>query len=157
MAKSTKTTKKKHTDYQATLKLLAGSRDSGLIRQLIRTTDPRVIKAVCNACLNLCAGDISLSPAQRRKFATRRRFFKRIIRPNESVEKKRQLLLGQRGGAGFLAILPAVISTALGALGPLLWNRSSGSGHERTSLRQVPTGGGGRAGPPAEPSGRHRV
>ena len=124
MAKPNSTsTKNKQLKY--TLNLLAQSHDHRHTRQLIRSADPRVIKAVCNACLNLCVGGIKLGSAARRKFAARRRFFKRLIRPRESVEQKRQILLGQRGGVGFLAILPAVISTALSALGPLLFNRDS--------------------------------
>jgi phosphoserine phosphatase len=77
-----------------------------------------VIKAICNAALNVEQGDIHLSPVQRGLFATHRKQIAKLTAASGSLQSKRAIIQSQKGGFPFIPIL---IGTALGALGGKLF------------------------------------
>ena len=77
-----------------------------------------VIKAICNAALNVEQGDISLSPAQRLLFTKHRNQIAKLTSRGADIKTKRNIIQSQKGGFPFIPIL---IGTALGALGGKLF------------------------------------
>jgi ABC-type methionine transport system ATPase subunit len=77
-----------------------------------------VIKAICNAALNVEQGDIHLSPAQRQLFGKHRKQIAKLTSRVADVKTKRNVIQSQKGGFPFIPIL---IGTALGALGGKLF------------------------------------
>ena len=100
--------------------LLASVRKPNFTRALIKEAPPGVIKTISDAALNVMHGrGIKLSSRNRARFAKQRRIFKLLSSPSVAIEKKRKVLVGR----GFLALLPMLLSTVLGAIGPGLFRK----------------------------------
>lgn len=85
---------------------------------MLKGASDDVIKAICNAALNVEQGDIHLSPAQRQLFGHHRKQIATLTDSTGNIQKKRTLIQSQKGGFPFIPIL---IGTALGALGGKLF------------------------------------
>ena len=106
-----------------TIKFLATCRDPRLQRMILQSSSDSVYKAICNAFFNVAENpDISLTPVQKKIFKKHRNFIQKIIEPKIKIQHKKRLL--QRGGHPILAaILPAILSSAIGVLGSAFLNR----------------------------------
>ena len=103
------------------LKYLSVCRDPNAFRAVIRTAPDSVIKSICNAALNIERGDIVLNSRQKACFRQFRKEIATLTSKGASLEGKRKLIQRQKGG--FLGALPALLSTAISALGGGLFSR----------------------------------
>jgi hypothetical protein len=110
-----------------TIKFLATCRDPRLQRMILQSSTDSVYKAICNAFFNVAENpDISLSSRHKRIFKKHRNFIQKIISPKIKLQQKKRLI--QRGGHPILAaILPSILSTAIGVLGSAFLNRQLSS------------------------------
>lgn len=105
--------RKKNQTFKRYIKFLAVNTDKKISKQIIKTAPDKVIKAICNAAVNAQHGDIALSKSQKKIFHTNRKLFQLLNTRSIPIEKKRHAIV-QKGG---VAILPILLTTALGALG----------------------------------------
>ena len=99
------------------LNRVANSKHPKILRTTISRAPNSVIKSISDVALNaMHGGGIKLSKRQRDLFAKRRSVFNILINRKVALARKRKVLVGK----GFLAILPLLISTVLGAIGPQL-------------------------------------
>jgi hypothetical protein len=85
---------------------------------VLKDAPDEVVKAICNAALNVEQGDIRLTPEQIRLFSTHRAKIAKLTSHDHNLGTKRQIISSQKGGFPFIPIL---IGTALGALGGKLF------------------------------------
>ena len=101
-----------------TVKYLSVCSNPRAYNSVLRGAPDEVIKAICNAALNIEQGDIRLSPAQRQLFSAHRKKIAKITSRVTDIKSKRNIIQSQKGGFPFIPIL---IGTALGALGGKLF------------------------------------
>ena len=101
-----------------TVKYLSVCSNPRAYNSVLKGAPDEVIKAICNAALNIEQGDIRLSPAQRQLFAVHRKKISKITSRVGDLKGKRHIIQSQKGGFPFIPIL---IGTALGALGGKLF------------------------------------
>ena len=102
------------------IRLIASVRKPNFTRVLVKEAPPGVIKSISDAALNAMHGrGVKLSAHNRSRFSKQRRIFKLLASPSIALEKKRKVLVGR----GFLALLPMLLSTVLGAIGPGLFRK----------------------------------
>ena len=85
---------------------------------MVRAAPDDVIKAICNAALNVEQGDVHLTPLQRKLFSAHRAQIAKLTSHRHELKNERKFVASQRGGFPFIPIL---IGTALGALGGKLF------------------------------------
>lgn len=108
-----------------TVQYLSVCRDPKIRQLVLNKSSDGVIKAICNAALNVERGDVSLTPAQKRLFARHRKHISLLTARNVPLKKKRKALV-QRGG--FLQfLLPALLGPIISTIGNLLFNRGGGN------------------------------
>lgn len=118
--------KPKHpSKTKRTIKYLSICSNPKLTRQIISESDQDVVKAICNAALNAQSGDVSLRDKEKKDFARFRDVFNRLTSRDLNLSQKRKLILRNQKGSGFFAIIPALLSSVLGAIGSSFLNRSS--------------------------------
>ncbi|MBI1884650.1 MAG: hypothetical protein HYS08_10685 [Chlamydiae bacterium] len=110
--------KGKKSTIKRTVKYLTVCSDPRAYQRVLKGSSDEVIKAICNAALNVEQGDIHLSPVQRQLFAAHRRQIAKLTDRNSDLKGKRAVIQSQKGGFPFIPIL---IGTALGALGGKLF------------------------------------
>ena len=99
------------------LNKVANSKQPKILRNSIYRAPNSVIKSISDVALNAMHGaGIKLSHRQRAIFAKKRSVFNILINRKVALARKRKALVGK----GFLAILPVLLSTVLGAIGPQL-------------------------------------
>jgi hypothetical protein len=101
-----------------TVKYLSVCSNPRAYNSVLRAAPDEVIKAICNAALNIEQGDIRLSPAQRHLFAANRKTIAKITSRTGDLKSKRNIIQSQKGGFSFLPIL---LTAALCGLGPQLF------------------------------------
>jgi hypothetical protein len=100
------------------IKLLALLKDSNQQRVLLNRAPDSVIKAICDAALNVLQSDsVQIKPKTKRTFVKHRLLFSKLVNKQIPIVNKRKALT-QKGG---LAILPVILSTVLGSLGSLFF------------------------------------
>ena len=99
------------------VKFLAVSKDPKATQAVLKSAPEPVVKSVCNAALNLLAGDIKISPSQKAIFKKHKSTISQLASKGPAISLKRRLLT-QKGG-GFL--IPLLISTVLSTLGSALF------------------------------------
>lgn len=88
-------------------------------RAIIRTADKSQLHCLCEICLNVLGGNLSVNVKKLRKYKTA---IRKIVNKKLSLEKKRKEFINQTGG--FLPIiLPAVLSALAGFAGKAIGSR----------------------------------
>ena len=105
-----------HT-VKRTIKFLAIPHNHQIQKAILKSSSDSVIKAICNAAYNIHQNpELHLAPKQRTLFRKNRQTIFKLTSPKITIPKKRKIL--QRGGGPLLfALLPALLSTAISALG----------------------------------------
>lgn len=93
----------------------------GIQKRLIKTCPDSVIKSICNAAVNILRGEVVLTPKQKKLFAKHRKVIEKICARKVPLNSKRSAIVQK--GKGLLAILPLLLSTAIGALGTAFANK----------------------------------
>ena len=101
-----------------TLKYLNICKNPKAYRSVLQGSSDDVIKALCNAALNVEQGDIDLTPQQQQLYAAHRTQIAKLTSRAIDLRRKRGVIGSQTGGFPFIPIL---IGTALGALGGKLF------------------------------------
>jgi hypothetical protein len=101
-----------------TVKYLSVCSNPRAYNSVLKGAPDEVIKAICNAALNIEQGDIRLSPAQRQLFSAHRGKISKLTSRGGDLKGKRNLIQSQKGGFPFI---PVLIGTAVGALGGKLF------------------------------------
>ena len=114
-----KVARKKEKPVKRYVQFLSLCKDPASRKLVLQKAPESVIKAICNASLNASNGDIRLTPKQKKLFKRYQPLFQHLNSRQESIPKKRKLLV-QKGG---LAILPIILSTVLGSLGSALFSK----------------------------------
>ena len=109
---------KKVTSTKRAVKLLAVCKDPQVRRVILSRAPDSVIKTICNAALNVERGELALNRRQKATFRKHRGQIQKLTRLEVPLDEKRKLLQG-----GSFPILPLLLSTALSALGPLLFGK----------------------------------
>ena len=97
-----------------TVKYLSVCSNPRAYSSVLKGAPDEVIKAICNAALNIEQGDIRLSPAQRRLFSAHRKTISKATSRTVDLKSKRNLIQSQKGG---YSVVPLLIGAALLALG----------------------------------------
>ena len=100
-----------------TVKFLATCTDPRIQRAILQGASDSVYKSICNAFFNIAENpDINLTKVQRKDFQRFNSVIRKLIAHQVPLNQKKKII--QRGGGPFLiALLPAVISTALSLIG----------------------------------------
>ena len=101
-----------------TVKYLSVCSNPRAYNSVLKGAPDEVIKAICNAALNIEQGDIRLSPAQRRLFSAHRKTISKITSRTVDLKSKRNIIQSQKGG---YFVVPFLIGAALLALGGSLF------------------------------------
>ena len=104
-----------------TVKYLSVCRDPQALRAAVRAAPDSVIKTICNAALNIERGDIVLNSRQKTCFRQFRKQIATLTTKRVALEAKRKLIQRQKGG--LLDVVPALLGTAVSALGGALFRR----------------------------------
>ena len=107
-----------------TIKFLAHPHTQKISKEIIKNSSDPVIKAICNAAFNIQQNpDIQLAPSQKKIFSKHRTHIYKLTNPRIPIARKRKII--QRGGGSFLiAFIPALLSTAISAIGSAFLNSS---------------------------------
>ncbi len=105
-----------------TIKFLAIPHSQKIHKEIVKNASDPIIKAICNAAYNIQQNpDIDLAPSHKRLFARHRKQIYTLTDPKIAISRKRKII--QTGGNPFLiALLPALLSTAISALGSAFIN-----------------------------------
>ncbi len=111
-------------ETKRTIKFLSIPHSKAINLQILKSARPPVIKAICNAAYNLEQNpNLPLNPKAKAFFRAHKGRISQLTNPKLSVAKKRKIL--QTGGSPFLiALLPAILSTAISFLGSTFLNSS---------------------------------
>ena len=101
------------------VKYLAVSKDPKATSAVLKSAPDPVVKSVCNAALNLLAGDIKISPNNKKIFARHKNIISQLASKGICLKSKRKLLTQK--GSGFF--IPLLISTVLSTLGSALFKK----------------------------------
>lgn len=82
---------------------------------LLKAVDDKKIHCVCECVYNTLKGKVPLSASQRTRLSRHKKTLRRIVKPKESISKKRKLLV-QKGGSFLPLVLSPIISGILGNL-----------------------------------------
>jgi hypothetical protein len=101
-----------------TVKYISVCTDPRAYRSVLRGSTDDVIKAICNAALNVQQGDIHLTPSLRQLFSAHRSQIAKLTHRGTDLKRKRAIIESQKGGFPFI---PLLIGSALGAFGGKLF------------------------------------
>ena len=93
------------------LRVLAKSKPS-MTKAIIKTADGDVINAVCECCLNVLKGTITLYLEERKWVRKNKERLRSLVKKNVSIKKKKALI--QSGG--FLSSLLLPVLSVVGSL-----------------------------------------
>ena len=101
------------------VKFLAVSKDPKISSSVLKSAPEPVVKSVCNAALNLLAGDIKITPNQKKIFKQHKNIISQLASKGIPLQSKRKLLT-QKGSGIFI---PLLIATVLSTLGSALFKK----------------------------------
>lgn len=104
-------TVKKHSELLRALCKL----DSKERIALLKSLEDKKIHCVCECIYNTLKGKIPLSTKQKTRLSRHKSILRKLVKPGESIKKKRKVLL-QTGGALLPLILTPLLSALLGNL-----------------------------------------
>lgn len=84
-----------------------------VVKAVIKSSDPDLLRALCECGLNVLKGNVKLSPSQKKKLCRHKHNLRHLIGKKTSLKKKRIIL--QKGG-----FLGALLIPALSFLGSIL-------------------------------------
>ena len=94
-----------------------------LRKAILSAADKDLFQCICECCLNICKGSVSLTPGQKAQLCKHSKTIRQLADRKVSLKKKKQLLQ-QRGGAAFLpALIAPIVSIAAGLISDLLSNK----------------------------------
>jgi hypothetical protein len=99
--------------HAAHLHLLAKSKKP-LRKAILKASDGKLIRAICECCKNALHGDVQHPPTRKRRLRQHKRWIKEILNKKTGIKRKRDILIHN---GGFLPIL----LNALGGLLPTLF------------------------------------
>jgi hypothetical protein len=102
---------------ERTVKYIGVCRDPAAYRSVVRAAPDSVLKAICNAALNVERGEIKLSPARKTLFRQHRQQIANLTSRRVGLASKRRIL-EQSGGAFWI---PTLIGAAISALGSAIF------------------------------------
>jgi hypothetical protein len=102
---------------ERTVKYIGVCRDPVAYRSVVRAAPDSVLKAICNAALNVERGEIKLSPARKTLFRQHRQQIANLTSRRVGLASKRRIL-EQSGGAFWI---PTLIGAAISALGSAIF------------------------------------
>ena len=83
------------------------------VKAIIKTIDDDLLKTLCECCLNVLKGNISITPSQKRRLSSYKKHLRKLSK--KGVSRKQRVSLLQTGGL-LGALIPAVLSAFLPAL-----------------------------------------
>jgi hypothetical protein len=89
-------------------------------RKIIRNGSGKLIKVLCNACLNAQRGNIHYSPYHRKLISPHSKFINDLTSKKLTLNQKRDRISKSKSGSGFLAILPHLIGPVVSTIGSFL-------------------------------------
>ena len=101
------------------IKFLSVCRNPNQLRVLISSAPDSVLKCISDAALNAIKGDVKLTSGQKKRFKHYRALLESLATRKSSLKSKKNSIL--KGGA--LPLIPILLSTVLGSLGSLLFNK----------------------------------
>ena len=115
-------TRSKNRITKRTLKFLAICRNPDIQKRIIKSAPDSIIKGICNAAFNIQQNpDIKLSNKEKLLFRRYKLKIGKLTHPRIPIAKKRRII--QTGGGHFLiALVPALLTTALSTLGSAFIN-----------------------------------
>ena len=108
----------KTNSIKKALKLLAVCQDPKVRKSILTRAPDELIKKICNALLNVERGNVELAPKNKKIVAKHRKTIAKLTSLKYTLDKKRKFLT-QKGG--IFPIIPILLSTALSALGSILF------------------------------------
>lgn len=99
-------------------KLLAVCQDPRVRKSILARAPDELIKKICNAAINVERGHIQIAPKNKKVLSKHRKDIAKLTSLRYSIGKKRKFLI-QKGG--IFPIIPILLSSALTALGSLLF------------------------------------
>ncbi len=114
---------RKFSPVKHTLKFLSFCQDPQIQREVLSRAPPEVIKALCNAALNVQRGEVTLSAEQKRILGRHRLLISKLVELKLPLERKRKLLVQRGGGPILAAIIPILLSSVFSSLGSLIFKR----------------------------------
>lgn len=85
-------------------------------RSILKHSDNKLTRAICECCINTLHGKIKLSARQRIRLKKYKKTIRSLAQRRQSLKSKKKQIV-QTGGSFLLALLPAAISTVLSLLG----------------------------------------
>ena len=122
LASEPSVTRSKNRITKRTLKFLSICRNPYIQKRIIKSAPDSIIKGICNAAFNIQQNpDIKLSKKEKSLFRKYKLKIGKLTHPRIPISKKRKII--QTGGGPFLiALVPALLSTALSTLGSAFIN-----------------------------------
>ena len=111
---------KKSNITKRAIQFLAVCKDRSVTKKILERAPDCVLKTICNAALNAEKGDIKIPKRERQLFAKHRGSIAKLTNKKLFLATKRRII--QRGGF-FQVLIPAILSTILGALGSAIFNK----------------------------------
>jgi len=84
-------------------------------KTVLKDADRSLIYSICELCDNTLAGNVPLSPSDKKKLSKYKALLRRLAKRGESWQKKKQILV-QRGGGFFIPLLLSVVAPLLSNL-----------------------------------------
>jgi hypothetical protein len=109
--------------HAAQLHLLAKSKKP-MREAILKASDCKLIKAICECCKNALYGDVHHPPTRKRRLQQHKRWIKAVLNKKTGLKQKKKILI-QRGG-----FLPILLS-ALGGILPSLFGSLFGNNGTR--------------------------
>jgi hypothetical protein len=113
-----------------TVKYLSVCSNPRAYNSVLKGAPDEVIKAICNAALNIEQGDIRLSPAQRHLFSAHREKISNTTSRIGVLKSKRNIIQSQKSG---FPSIPILLGAALCGLGPQLFGKQTWKSTKRTN------------------------
>ena len=82
---------------------------------LLRKADKKLVRYICECCLNLLSGNIDLSKHQKSDLRKHVQLLRRLADPSRNLVAKKKIIV-QKGGGFLTALLAPLISTILTSL-----------------------------------------
>lgn len=84
-----------------------------IVKAIVEESDPQVIKAICECCLNVLNNNVPLKPGEFKKLKRYKKLLRLLADKKVSLKRKKQVI--QKGGA-FLSTLLGVAVPAIASL-----------------------------------------
>ena len=84
-------------------------------KEFLKKADKEIIAALCDCAKNILDENISLTPAQKKKFYGKKRILNQLADPKITLAKKQKAFKQQTGGALF-SVIPALLAPLIAGL-----------------------------------------